>query len=211
MGIVALTAWEEFVVPRFNLDPSLPANRLRLTKRERDIEWITPLTADAPVPLPTMEMLEERQRRSTLGRGAAYPNTLRQKRTVPSSREPVRYTEEWSEYYDADVYIFKEKNECTKTIFLGRASINALHRDSRRNILRSVEGPSNPQLWKPWVLGRVPRSSAPFATRMIDERAYDGYDVRQLLREGSPPNAIDFGCGVGMSTCPDGIGVDASR
>lgn len=59
-------------------------------------------------------------------------------------------------------------------------------------------------------LGRIHASVAPFATRLIDHRAYKGYDVRQLLKENAPLGTIDLGCGVGMSTCDGGLGVDAS-
>jgi len=58
------------------------------------------------------------------------------------------------------------------------------------------------------VGGTVHSLVAPLATHMIDNMAYKGYNVRELLFEKS---TIDLGCGVGYSTSPDGIGVDASE
>lgn len=60
-------------------------------------------------------------------------------------------------------------------------------------------------------LGAVHAALAPFATYLIDQVAYEGYDVRQVLRRDAPPNTLDLGSGVGLSTSPKGIGVDASR
>jgi SAM-dependent methyltransferase len=55
--------------------------------------------------------------------------------------------------------------------------------------------------------GFVHSLMAPFATYLIDTVAYKGFDVRQLLFS---EDTIDLGCGVGYSTSPYGVGVDAS-
>ena len=51
--------------------------------------------------------------------------------------------------------------------------------------------------------------AGPF-THMLDQVAYGGVDVREMVRESAPPGTVDLGCGVGLSTPDDGIGVDAS-
>ena len=56
--------------------------------------------------------------------------------------------------------------------------------------------------------GTVHSFVAPLATRMIDTMAYKGFNVRELLFENS---TVDLGYGVGYSTSPGGIGVDASE
>jgi SAM-dependent methyltransferase len=59
--------------------------------------------------------------------------------------------------------------------------------------------------------GSIHSIVAPFATYTIDKIAYDGYDVRQVLRSDKISNSVDLGCGVGFSTNKNGIGVDSSR
>ena len=51
--------------------------------------------------------------------------------------------------------------------------------------------------------------AAPF-TRMLERVAYGGVDVREVVCKLAPPGTVDLGCGVGLSTPDDGIGVDAS-
>ena len=59
--------------------------------------------------------------------------------------------------------------------------------------------------------GALHAACAPLVTRIIDEVAYKGYDVRTLLRTDDDADTVDLGCGVGTSTSPFGVGVDASR
>lgn len=58
-------------------------------------------------------------------------------------------------------------------------------------------------------LGYMHALMAKSITKMIDEKAYNGCNVRALLHENK--DAVDFGCGVGISTPVGGIGVDASK
>lgn len=46
-------------------------------------------------------------------------------------------------------------------------------------------------------------------TKIIDDKAYNGFNVRSLLHTNK--DAVDFGCGVGISTPNGAIGVDSSK
>lgn len=58
-------------------------------------------------------------------------------------------------------------------------------------------------------LGNIHAMMAKRITGMIDNNAYDGRNVRELLHGTS--NTVDLGCGIGLSTAPGGIGVDCSK
>ena len=77
----------------------------------------------------------------------------------------------------------------------------------------SYTGPAwrdpHPQLCNHGVGARC--ISLRLATRLIDQLAYDGYDVRSLLHTDGDESSVDLGCGVGFSTSAGGVGVDASR
>lgn len=55
--------------------------------------------------------------------------------------------------------------------------------------------------------GTIHSLVAPMATHIIDNVAYNGFNVRELLFDD---DTVDLGCGVGYSTSPKGIGVDSS-
>ena len=59
-------------------------------------------------------------------------------------------------------------------------------------------------------MGRVHAVLAMPITRLIDKVAYNGKDVRSLLKI-SGPDTVDFGCGIGMSTPIGAYGVDSSK
>jgi SAM-dependent methyltransferase len=61
--------------------------------------------------------------------------------------------------------------------------------------------------WGGWAHAQL---AAPF-TRLLDHVAYEGVDVRHVVRASAPAGTVDLGCGVGLSTPPRGIGIDASR
>lgn len=58
-------------------------------------------------------------------------------------------------------------------------------------------------------LGNIHARIAKKITDIIDEKAYNGKNVRKLLHETS--DTVDLGCGIGLSTVPGGIGVDSSK
>ena len=71
-GLAALTAWEEFVVPELKLRsilPDVPIAKGQLTVRQRRSPWITPLTADGPVPV--LDELQTRDVRVMRARGGS--------------------------------------------------------------------------------------------------------------------------------------------
>lgn len=59
--------------------------------------------------------------------------------------------------------------------------------------------------------GMLHALAAPLITSAIDRVAYEGLDVRGCLRSSSLTTTVDLGCGVGLSTSENGIGVDSSR
>lgn len=99
VGLIALTAWEELVLPRLSET---------LTRGEREIKWITPLTADSPVPLPAPEQLYANGKHYIGSRGGVpqFISLNSSHRVVPGVCE---IDPTWSEVYEEDVYIFKQK------------------------------------------------------------------------------------------------------
>ena len=60
--------------------------------------------------------------------------------------------------------------------------------------------------------GRIHAMFAPLATAVITERAYGGFEPRTWLHAQLPnTTCVDLGCGVGLSTRPGDIGIDASH
>ena len=59
------------------------------------------------------------------------------------------------------------------------------------------------------LLGRIHAYMAMPITRLIDNVAYSGKDVRALLHSAGK-DTVDLGCGIGLSTPPGAIGVDCS-
>lgn len=58
-------------------------------------------------------------------------------------------------------------------------------------------------------LGHVHAIMAKSITKIIDKKVYNDCNVRSLLHTNN--DAVDFGCGVGISTPVSAIGVDASK
>ena len=59
--------------------------------------------------------------------------------------------------------------------------------------------------------GLLHAALSPAATKVIDRIAYKGEDARATWLHDSEVDTVDLGCGVGFSTSPGGVGVDASR
>lgn len=112
VGISALTAWEEYVVPRLKLHSILPDVPLipgSLNERERNIEWILPWTADSPVPPPTAQNLK-RSGRYIVGTVDNVDQYIVIHDTEPPTiRGVCEKSSEWSEHYNETVYIYKSK------------------------------------------------------------------------------------------------------
>ena len=58
--------------------------------------------------------------------------------------------------------------------------------------------------------GKLHAKVTPLATRVIDLVSYSGVNVRSTTISQACESCVDFGCGVGMSTPPFGVGVDTS-
>ena len=109
VGLSALTAWEEFVVPRLKLNSILPDVPIYGNLRQRDIaeKWITPLTADLPIPPPTLQQLSELGKFKVGKRESVtqYITTNPLGRSITGVRE---VSDDWSKYYDSEIVIYKE-------------------------------------------------------------------------------------------------------
>jgi hypothetical protein len=110
VGFAALTAWENIVVPTLQLNSILPDIPLRpgeLTQQEKAVEWLTPYTASLQTPPPDKEDLKTRGKHPLGKRG-----DVRQFITLETKeiRKGVcEVSPEWSEYYDDEVTIFKDR------------------------------------------------------------------------------------------------------
>lgn len=99
-GILSLTLWDHLVLPHL---------LRRLSPTERAQPFVTPLTAMSAVPPPTLDELVEREKHFV-----GHSATLRQFITldpdlVPLEDDVCEKSDEWSEWYDTDVYVFKVK------------------------------------------------------------------------------------------------------
>lgn len=100
-GLVSLTLWDEVVLPRL---------LARLTPTERAVVFVTPLTACASVPPPTLEELAAKGTHY-VGRDAGlYQFITLDEDLVPLEENVCEWSDEWSAFYDADVYVFKERH-----------------------------------------------------------------------------------------------------
>lgn len=61
-------------------------------------------------------------------------------------------------------------------------------------------------------LGRIHAELAPHVTKFIDNKCYDGRDIRQeILLPYKNKRVLDLCCGTGMSTMNIGVGIDTSH
>ena len=60
------------------------------------------------------------------------------------------------------------------------------------------------------ILGTIHAVATPFVTRLIDNKAYSGRDVRKEIYNTLEGDVLDICCGTGFSTKPGHIGVDTS-
>ena len=60
--------------------------------------------------------------------------------------------------------------------------------------------------------GKIHSEIAPFVSKMIDNIRYNGVDIRKEIMKPYVNNTVlDLCCGVGISTCKNGIGIDTSN
>ena len=106
-GLIALDLFEKKIVPRFGLRSILPVvkDEFGLTREERQIGWITPLTADQCVPLPTYEELQKkgRHRIGSIQGTTQYIQTSSFRQVTGVEEEH----EEWSKYYHNKTFVSK--------------------------------------------------------------------------------------------------------
>ena len=60
------------------------------------------------------------------------------------------------------------------------------------------------------ILGTIHASATPFVTRLIDNKAYSGRDIRKEIYNTLDGDVLDICCGTGFSTKPGHVGVDTS-
>lgn len=105
-SFAALSLWETFVVPRFNLDSTLPETG-SLTRSEKEVPFVTPWTADLPVPPPPYERLDTPFR--VAKRGDVGQFIVSAPDGCPTKDGVAELNEEWTKYYGDPVLIFKRK------------------------------------------------------------------------------------------------------
>jgi hypothetical protein len=106
-GLVALTAWEAFVVPELKLRsilPDVPLVKGQLTVRQVRSPWITPLTADGAIPI--LDDLHKDDVRVGRRDGVAQYVTLRDLPHRPGAQE---LSTAWSQLYKRRVMIYKKQ------------------------------------------------------------------------------------------------------
>lgn len=121
VGIVFLTLWDHIVIPWLqdreiiSVDKVLGSIRPSdaLTHRERGLPWVTVLTADKAVPLPTREDMESTPTRLFFV-GAIDSVAQFITLTEPTNDEEVKgvyeYSEEWSRHFRIpNIYIVKKR------------------------------------------------------------------------------------------------------
>lgn len=110
VGLAALTAWEEVVVPSLGLrsiTPEAPLGLRQFSRAERDVPFLTPWTADLPVPPPPYERLE---RPFCVGsRGAVHQFIAKTEADIQEVEGVVEKSQAWTEHYGADVIIYKQR------------------------------------------------------------------------------------------------------
>lgn len=107
-GLTLLTIWETYVVPTMNLNsilPKAPLKKGQFTKEEREIAWITPeLCAFSP---PHKADLLSRGKYVVGCRDDVRQIITLEKRKL--CRGVCDVSEQWSDYYGDDIFIFKER------------------------------------------------------------------------------------------------------
>lgn len=111
VGLAALTAWEEVVVPSLGLrsiTPDAPLGLRQFSREERDVPFLTPWTADLPVPPPPYERLETP---FCVGKRGAVKQFIVKSESddVHEVEGVVEKSEAWTEHYGADVIIYKQR------------------------------------------------------------------------------------------------------
>ena len=110
VGLVGLTLFEEFVVPKLKLNsilPDIPISDNQLTEFQKKESWIIPLTADYSVPLPEKTKLKIKGKHRIGSR-----NGISQFITLDTNLKTIKNvqerSEEWSEVYNENIIIFKK-------------------------------------------------------------------------------------------------------
>ena len=112
VGLILLTAYEEFAVPFLKLNSILPDVPLlpgSFTEKEKAVQWITPWTADFVVPPPVFEDLKAltKYRIGRQGDITQFITARKLQTIVPGVKE---VSPEWTAFYNSsEIYIFKQR------------------------------------------------------------------------------------------------------
>ena len=110
VGFAVLTAWKNSWRPASAWAPGTARARGRrqLTKKQRKVPFLTPWTADLPVPPPPYERLQEPFRVGK--RDGVKQMIVKSDGEIHAVDGVVEKSDAWSEYYGADVVIYKERD-----------------------------------------------------------------------------------------------------
>lgn len=104
-GLILLDMLEKTRM-RNNLATTVYMNSLRLTGSDKSIPWITPSTIESFKSLPTIEDLQSSDYLVGVRASVAQRISLKEYKNVTGIS---CLHDEWSDYYDTKVYIFKQK------------------------------------------------------------------------------------------------------
>ena len=110
IGFILLTYWEENVVPFLKLKsilPDIPLVEGQLTAKQTKTAWIIPLTADNRIPLPTLDELDKKGKHR-IGVSDGVVQFITAKSLTFRKAGVQEISEEWSEYYNAPIIVFKK-------------------------------------------------------------------------------------------------------
>ena len=111
-GMVGFTMWEYKVVPqlkRKGIIPDVPLIEGDITEAQKDLKWMTPLTCDNQLPLPTFDDLKNKGAyRIGSTNGIHQVITLTPSKAYPLDKVAVRSLE-WSLHYNTTVFIHKQR------------------------------------------------------------------------------------------------------
>lgn len=111
VGMGSLFLWETFAVPGLKVRGIIPDEPLvpgALTEREKRAPWIKPLTYNSAAPVPSEDDLASKEHHY-VGTQEWVPQYITFRDTARIQAGVCEKSDEWSDLYGKDVYIFKRK------------------------------------------------------------------------------------------------------
>ena len=91
---------------RYNLPSSLPVNKKAFTDADKSVPWITPSTMDSFKTPSTLESLKVSDQLVGVRGGVVQRISVKKRENITGIS---CLHDEWTAFYDTDVYIFKQK------------------------------------------------------------------------------------------------------